>query len=224
MIFGKKKSLSEQIADFWDWFSSKAAEYKKVDLLNQAQVEKMLNEIIDKRLQKIDENLTVEIGTIDDATHDLVISADGIKAGFDKVKEVVAAAPQVPGWKVTAFKQPKDVSGLRVQLGPKELTINDIWYSLTPDTAKKKIDTIIIVHTGLPLPNELAGQIGFIALDGILGEYDVATKLGAIDFLNYPEETFDGSTEIPYQDGTEETVNFKKITGMKEEFDRLSQF
>lgn len=157
----------DPIEVFWSWF------YENKDRISKIQPphDPMIQEI-GKRLQKISPALCWE-----SSEDDFVVSADGIRAVFPLVEKVVAAEPRMPGWTVTAFRQPKDA----------DLTMGGRTYdgnSVRIVVAKREgLTDVTVFLDGLNEENrDSMSGAGFLLLDCAIGEYDVATKLGAINF------------------------------------------
>jgi hypothetical protein len=163
----------DAVAAFWTWFQKNAAE-----LHAEADLRKVM-ERISAELAKVDKDVFAEIGG-DAKTRMLVISVDGKKALFPKVQAIQAAAPAVDGWKIVAFRQrstPGDMA--KFQLGGKTLDPAQIKLVAKADGDKLDIDVYMPSFTN---HDEMA-QIGFIVLDHTVGEYDMETRIGAIEFL-----------------------------------------
>jgi len=111
----------------------------------------------------------------------LMITADGDRALFPQVTRVVKAAPAIPGWSVIAFRQ-------RAPLAGKSITMDGV--SIDLDRARidvhragERLDVALYLP-GFTPGNETIQRIGLIALDNAVGEYDMETRIGAIDW--YP--------------------------------------
>jgi hypothetical protein len=60
------------------------------------------------QLHRIDPQLTFET-RVATSEHELIVSADGIWSAFPTVERLVAGAPPIPGWKITAFRPRKSI-------------------------------------------------------------------------------------------------------------------
>ena len=160
-------------AAFWTWFQTNAAQlHADTDL-------RKVMERISAELAKIDKGVFAEIGG-DAKTRVLVISVNGKKELFPKVQAIHAAAPKVDGWSIVAFRQrraPGDIA--KFQLGGKTLDPAQIKFVAKANADKLDLDVFMPSFT---THDEMA-QIGFIVLDHSIGELDMETRIGGIEFL-----------------------------------------
>ncbi|MDJ0943548.1 MAG: hypothetical protein QNJ30_08790 [Kiloniellales bacterium] len=169
---------------FWQWFRSAEARLREAHGGGTAKLEAAVNEIGD-RLRRVHPELCFEYGQADDGVYELILSAGGIRSLFPAVAALRQAAPEVPGWRIVAFR-PRKAACARVQLGEAVLEPEGLWYRLMPDTDHADLDLFVAGLT--PETLEGLGGAAFLMLDAALGEYDVATRIGAIDFDALPED------------------------------------
>lgn len=163
-------AAATKAAAFWKWFSDHAAE-----LHANTDLQKTM-ESIGAELEKAYPGVFAEIGKDKDELI-LVISADGNKKLFPQVQEVYAVRPTVPGWKIVAFRQ-RD-AGFAIEMGGTKIEPKTVKFVGTPADGKLDIDVFL---PGYKTGDEELGKIGFIILDHVIGEYDMETKIGAIEF------------------------------------------
>jgi hypothetical protein len=165
---------------FWLWFTNHASEISAI----QTGTEPILDQL-EIALKQVHPSLTFEIGLKTNDQCELVLSANGAKIAFPAVKSLVATAPPLAGWIITAFRQPQE-RPYKVQYEGFELSPDEIWFSMTPDG---KLISLTLYIRGLTPGNEnRAAGAAFILLDHVLGEYDVETKIGAIQRLPLPND------------------------------------
>jgi hypothetical protein len=124
----------------------------------------------------------------DDKTSEIILTADGIIKNIVFVEDLVAAAPVIKNWKITALKQPSDISQYSIEMegvkfNEEKMKFYPIEYSYMPD----KID-IVITHEDLTEENRAVITNGvYLALDNTLGEIN---SISTIDNLNiiHPRE------------------------------------
>lgn len=169
---GKKKSTPQE---FWDWFVSDNARLKEMDL------NALINEIFVKG-SEVDPGL--RFGLMpgkDGADWILEVCAGGVKATIPAVEKLVAAAPDVPGWEIVAFRQPRDLPEIR--MGDHSVDLNQTRFV---ETGRRGAVLDVTLYLPVPagVPKNVIGELGFIALDHTLGEMVVMTRLGHVQFEN----------------------------------------
>ena len=161
---------------FWRWFSAHAREVATVKRADEPIADQLAAE-----LHKIDPRLTFELG-VSMEPHELIISAGGLRAAFPTVKRLVSAAPPIAGWSVIAFRPRKENSTIELGNGLK-LRREDLSFVVLPSSHQgTKID-IELYAPGIGSADDMSvKEAGYLLLDSALGEYDVETKLGVIDW------------------------------------------
>ena len=124
-------------------------------------------------------DLTFEFGPRIDGRRDFVISAGGVKSAFAAVK-ALAAAPVLPHWNVIAFR-PRRAAIMTIGFGGRTARPNDVEFCLVSNG--RELGIYLFFDGYRESERAIWGQIGFLLLDQALGEYDVATKVGPIQFL-----------------------------------------
>jgi len=134
---------------------------------------------LERRLHTVNKGLVWEMG-VDKVSgaRELTISADGDKSLFPVVRDLVAAAPKIDGWRILALRQPK---GVHIAL------LNGV----EVDPGKVRFVCQVedqLAHLRLFIPDfkgkddEARGGACFILLDSLIGEYLVETAVGGIEF------------------------------------------
>lgn len=180
--------------NFWRWFAQNQAQIFDFEQ-NQEEVFDSLQE----QLQKVHENLVFEISRVFEGKREFVISADGIREAFPAVESLYACAPDLPNWEIIKFR-PRIAPNFSISFGEKEMTVDDIMFSLEPDDGKIGISLYLKDYKASE--HEQFAGIAYLFLDGALGEYDVETKVGFIEILplwtesNLPKRPFKELPEI----------------------------
>lgn len=165
-----------KIGEFWTWFQHNASRYYNLEEHNPQELFSALS----YKLCEIHPDISFEFSSIlEDKRREFVITANGMHAAFPYVKKLVDQAPHMDDWKIIAFRQRKP--GFEyVTIGNFKLDATSIHfeYDLQPD----KVDVILFIdgYNGEPIYRNAI----FLILDRLLGEYDVETKLGEINFEN----------------------------------------
>ncbi|MCE9560004.1 MAG: hypothetical protein K8R88_13775 [Armatimonadetes bacterium] len=182
---------------FWDWFQSKNETYKTM------QPTREMMHALHMKLSSVNPNLVFQIGN-HGGKWQLEISADGQSEFIPAVKQLVGAAPAISDWEFLAFRQ-RASAPLSIQTPTGSLDSESIFYSSS--RAGSKLDIALFIP-GLNEQNkpDLGGAV-FLLLDSELGEYDVMTKLGVIDFLPLEGHSQQG---------------LQTLTGLRAEIDSLN--
>jgi hypothetical protein len=171
---------TDPVQKFWQWFSQ-----NRIRLHGLSPGNLNLFHDLNKRLKKINPGLVAEFAMAENKAVELVVSADGDLKLFPVVERVVAAAPHIPGWKITAFRQPGKTD-VAIEMNGQQLSASDLRFRSEPDGNKLGL---IIFIPGLTEQNrETLSRMAFILLDNALGEYLVETAIGFIDFLSLDKD------------------------------------
>ncbi len=169
----------DPVARFWTWFAVNA-DAISTDVRGLGRKPKpspLTTRELTARLRRIHPMLVHEIGVDATGEVELIISADGNRVAFEAVTKTVGAAPPLPGIKVTAFRRrmgPDFTLGMFGQ----EVGFDDVRYEAWPE--EERLGVRIYIPFDLEEPERHA--MGFMLLDMALGEFDVETGLGTIEF------------------------------------------
>jgi len=166
--------------NFWNWFIRHEIELFDFEVDQERNFDQLAAE-----LQKVDPNLAFEFGP-KDTRREFVISAGGIRRAFAAVASLVNAAPTLDRWQVTAFR-PRRPHLHIVEFRGKRVDPADVQFSLLDNG---KTAGIYLFIPGFREGDADLKQIGYLLLDGTLGEYDVEARLGLIKMLS-PETRTD---------------------------------
>lgn len=165
---------------FWQWLSSHRAKIQEEisgpDPTNHRHWS--IHEL-GRQLKNVSEDLVHEIGMADPSTIELIISADGIKAAFPAVIDLVNSAPALDGYKITAFR-PRCADGFQLNVSGLKITDHMLTYRLIQESESINIELFI----DCDLDQKTRTIVGFLSLDQRLGEFDVATGFKWINFHN----------------------------------------
>ncbi len=194
-IFSKKTPEER----FWDWFSKNEMMVSQIENDPEGVMDKL-----HKAIGKVQEGLTAEIGREVNGKREFVISADGIKERIPAVEKLYDAAPDNPRWVFFKFRQRTGTGNLRFRMGELELGPENFEVAMDPDGDKTGF-TVFIKSFDQDLLNAYA-QAAFIMLDHAIGEYDMMTKVGAIEF-----EPFETPSQTPRYSLEELSAEFDKV-------------
>lgn len=125
----------------------------------------------------------------------MIITANGNPDYFDKVEEVVKAAPQLKDWKFTAFIQPQhDYEELEKGLDKpyvfQDITLkaSEIKFLPLEYEGEKKIDMIVFLKNfTIYSHNKNLLQLIFIMVQDLLGEKSLYENINFVELAQLPE-------------------------------------
>lgn len=169
---------------FWKWFQASSDELHAVPFAPYSPDD--IRWELDRQLSRIHKDLTFEFGPDIDGVREFILSAEGTKDAFPSVQILAGSAPDLPGWKVIAFR-PAAGWDLTFSLLGMRMSADDLWFE--SDVYDGKADVVIYIRKSLMDENyDTAGRLFFLILDHGLGEYIVATRIGYIDLQPLPDE------------------------------------
>ena len=173
---------SPAIGAFWRAFSDAQASLQAQPLRERVGA---ANALIDQHL----EGLALEMSGDDaDAVVDLIVTAHGSIERFPLLAQVVAAAPALPHYRVRAFRARTTQPDFPIGMEGFELATSEVLVALEQDGGQAALE----IRFGREIPSDYqdhARNMAFIMLDHVLGEYDFAVKVGAVDFVGEPGDT-----------------------------------
>ena len=173
-------------AKFWSWFGSTHESFRSID---KAKDGEELLDLLLERLHDFDPELYFEVTQpLKDGSNELIISAEGVRAKFPRVEELVAAAPNIPDWRIIAFKPPLGFEFVH-EYGELKIDPRRLWF--LPLTAKSD-PSILGLRIGLPDFDETAKEkienSVWIILDTGLGEENCAQSIRHLEVVQLPDE------------------------------------
>jgi hypothetical protein len=167
--------------NFWKWFQ--ANESRLFDF--EQDQDRVFGEL-GPEMKKVHPDLTFEFGPKKDGRREFVISADGNRNAFPAVVALADKAPELQRWEIIKFRQRR---GRLPDLGYEGTRVKseDIEFTIEPDRDKAGITLFIKGYD--ETSHQRLVTIGFLYLDSTLGEYDVETKVGFVNFKAANEQT-----------------------------------
>jgi hypothetical protein len=176
-IFAKKEDAIQSYGDFWVWFQQHEKTFFKV-VQQHSNIERDFLDQIAPKLQQLQEGFFFLTGMYSDDTAELILTADGAVRNMVFVEELVAAAPQIAGWRFTALKPAAEKEAYEIRMdGYSFNTDNLSFYANEVPECPDEID-ITVVHADLNEDNKKTVTTGtFIFLDNYLGELNFAVAI-----------------------------------------------
>lgn len=164
------------ITAFWHEFAEAEAALSALPLQERVEAS---NVLLESHLQ----GLALELsGSEGDTVQDLIVTAHGISEGFPLLMQLVAAAPRLQHHRVHAFRSRTAQPDFPIGMDGFELSTSDVLVACGRDDGQAALE-IRFAHAIAPEMEEHARNMAFIMIDHVLGEYDFAVKVGAVDFV-----------------------------------------
>ena len=186
-IFGKKETPIKSDSDFWNWFKDNEKKFFSV-VKAHTNIEKDFFDKLSPKLAELKEGYFYLTGMYNDNTVELILTADGNPKNMVFVEELVAAAPNINGWKFTAFKSATDIEDIGINMnGYRFDKSNLFFYANEKPHYPDEID-ICVIHTDRNEENkqEIGNGI-YIFLDNYLGEIDFLNNIDNLQFISKNE-------------------------------------
>ena len=160
---------------FWDWFLSnkfKLEEFLRSDSNNYSLYNELTNQ-----LKSYNENVIPEL-TIDSSdNYVLIISCDGRRDGIEFVERLYDSRPPIEKWITQKYRAPGHVIDLNyegLEFKSKDIKVK---YSLSVN-----LYDIELFIKGYSDSDYRYKALAFLYLDHLVGEFNVMTKTGEIEF------------------------------------------
>jgi len=209
MILKRNNTDNNTETNFWNWFEKNNKNYL---FLNQIDSQETKDKLLDEfliQLHKYCDKLYFEVGGHpEDNNVELIITAEGNVEYFDKVENLVNAAPEIKDWTVIAFKPPMG-KGFRTNYGGKIFDPSKI---------------IFIPLNNEEIPNGVGLQVCFsdynddernifitgtyIAIDCLIGEKSASLDIDYLDVVMTPEDI--GKYDFRHLEDIKEYIDEKK--------------
>lgn len=170
---------SPEITAFWRDFSDAQASLQAQPLRERVE---SANTLIERHLNGVALEMSGDDG---DVVVDLIVTAHGLTENFPLLMQVVAAAPELQHYRVRAFRERTPQPDFPIGMDGFELATSEVLVALEQDGGQAALE----IRFDRDIPGDYADHarnMAFIMLDHVLGEYDFAVKVGAVDFLDGP--------------------------------------
>jgi hypothetical protein len=167
MTFSSVRTI--RINEFWQWFDENKHHYFYIE--DDWDPE---NEMLYAKIEAIDKRLAVSIDTNEDDYCQIFISAACDIEIFPLVREVVAMAPKIEGWIITAFHQRIEGNFIfktkLVELDPSQMFF-------LPFFEKDNLDLALYARNIDHVEEEILSGYCYNILMDLVGEFDLTTKV-----------------------------------------------
>lgn len=179
---------TEEQAAFWNWFRSRADRLRHALLGEDDSARQAASDDIHEALARALPDAAFTVGGSESGEDgEFIISPDGKRERFDDVKEFVAAAPEIPGWQVVAFRPRMAVgSSLVLRLQDIEVSADDIWF--TPHDADDGLGVTLYIRDLEDAHRQLRETAALLLLDHAIGEEDSMIVLRSLSAESLPAD------------------------------------
>lgn len=188
-LFGTKEATIGSNDEFWKWFGKNAKQFHNVVKRHNG-IEKEFFSRLSPKLAELREGYFYLTGMLDENTAELIFTADGTIKNFVFVEELVASAPDIPGWRFTAHKPETKDSNASIKMNGYRFGIDTLSFY-----AEERLDhpdeiEVVIIHDDLNNENKetIANGI-YVFLDTYLGELKFATSIDNLQIIHKSEAT-----------------------------------
>ncbi len=157
-------------AEFWAWFAANESRLADIDHARDRGVEDIL-----LQLMRVHEDLTLDVGVLRDGGRELVVSACGNPRVVPAVLKLVAAAPPLQQWTVTAFRQRRAARGSFVLHCGGTVDLAGVRFSAR--RAGNRVDLALFIPGFRRRFADEYRIVAALVLDMVLGELDAMTRV-----------------------------------------------
>lgn len=183
-IFKKEDPPIKSCSDFWDWFEYNNQKFYRL-VKHRGPINKVFLHPLSEKLNQLKSGFWFLVGMDGDNNAELIITADGVIKNIPFAEDLVAQAPQMDNWKITALKQATDIKNVCIKLEDYIFDKHKMqFYPNIHHHMPDEID-ITIIHQDYTEGNKASITKGvFLALDHFLGELNSATTLDHVTIIH----------------------------------------
>ncbi|MGB0468894.1 MAG: hypothetical protein ACPGF7_15395 [Pontibacterium sp.] len=140
-----------------------------------------------EQLEKIDRNLTFHFERDDEQEGlvEMIFGCDGFPESISAVLSLIGAAPDLQGISFKAFNHRYDPVPSHINIGDELCDIKDFWFSLRDVRGRLNLDIYMTDVPGV-LDMDPRVEAVMIFLDALIGEYELMTRIQAMDWFELP--------------------------------------
>ncbi len=183
-MLGRKESPINSYNDFWNWFLKHEKEFFKV-VQNGSNIDQDFFKKLSPKLDEIHDEIYFLAGMFDEHTAELILTPDGAIRNVFLVEELVAAAPEIKGWKFTALKPSSDIKDVSINMGDFEFNSDNLkFYPNLHKDYPDEIDLTIVYDDFIEDEKGVQTNGIYIFLDNFLGELHSITLIDSLKVVS----------------------------------------
>ncbi len=182
---------SKEIEGFWQSLELSIEQVLESREDDQFDAELLLGDYREK-LQRIDENLTFHFEVDEEGPIEMIFGCDGYPESIHSVLALVGSAPQLSGIIFKAFNHRYDPIPNCINVAGEICHLSDYWFSLKNSDDKLHL-TLYMKKVPDILETDPRVEAVMIFLDALIGEYELMTRIWALDWIDIPKDPIDYS-------------------------------
>ncbi|PIE25092.1 MAG: hypothetical protein CSA60_01940 [Neptuniibacter caesariensis] len=196
----------KQISSFWEQLQDTIDQLLSSRNDDHFEAESLLRKYREE-LQKIDRNLTFHFQSdADEGAVEMVFGCDGFPESIHSVLSLIGAAPDMNGIEFKAFNNRYDPIPLSINIGDEFSEIHDFWFRMNVVNERLHLD-IYLQDVPDVLDMDPRIEAVMIYLDALIGEYEIMTKVWALDWFELPVSP--------------EDYGLKRLIDLRDDFDQI---
>lgn len=176
----------KKIAHFWEQVEQTIEQLLETEQGDRFDADSLLTQYRDK-LQKVDSNLTFHFERDEDegGPLEMIFGCDGYPESINAVLHLVGEAPAMQGVTFKAFNERYDPVPQQITLGDELCEIQDFWFALREVKGRLHLEVYLTDAPKL-LDMDPRVEAVMIYLDALLGEYELMTRIWALEWFELP--------------------------------------
>lgn len=181
----------KKIAHFWEQVEQTIEQLLETEQGDRFDADSLLTQYRDK-LQKVDSNLTFHFERDEDegGPLEMIFGCDGYPESINAVLHLVGEAPAMQGVTFKAFNERYDPVPQQIALGDEVCEIQDFWFALREVKGRLHLEVYLSDAPKL-LDMDPRVEAVMIYLDALLGEYELMTRIWALEWFELPAVPYD---------------------------------
>ena len=185
-FFNKK----DPIESFWQWFVKNKAVFEDLPQESLSEYVHRQLDLVGEQLRQVSDGLLIEVSKNAEGLRDLTITAEGDTEKFEIIRKIVEAAPPIPGWTITAFRQ-RMPKGCVLEAGTIKYNVEEMFFE--PFIDGNEFDVLVYAENLADVDEQKAFHFGMVLMDNLLGEYDSALSVRRYGFRDIRDAENEGS-------------------------------
>lgn len=179
---------------FWSWFQANGHRLRAIMYGPDDDARRDADGELREAIADVAPGFILEFGpTPTEELRELIVSADGRRERVDPVKDFVASAPEMPGWRVVAFRPRMAIAdSVVIRLEDEEIGPEQVWFRIAE--GDDGLDLTLSVRGLTPENERLRGLGASLLAEHAVGEQDALTMLGSLQLEALPDSP--GSTDL----------------------------